>query len=46
MRSMITDAFFTPSLNPIEPEKEDTWDKIEHLAKTSSALAVTADGAR
>ncbi|RIE03499.1 hypothetical protein [Cohnella faecalis] len=41
VRSMITDAFFTPSLNPIEPEKEDTWDKIEHLAKTSSALAVT-----
>ncbi|RIE03495.1 hypothetical protein [Cohnella faecalis] len=24
VRSMITDAFFTPSLNPIEPEKEDT----------------------
>lgn len=41
VRGMITDAFFVPSLNPIEPEKEDTWDKLEHLAKTSAALAAT-----
>lgn len=40
VRDMITNAFFEPSLNPVEP-KEDTWDKLEHLAKTSSALAVT-----
>lgn len=41
VREMITNSFFEPSLNPIEPEKEDTWDKLAQLAKTSSALAVT-----
>lgn len=41
VREMIADAFFSPSLNPIEPEKEDTWDKLEHLAKTNAALAAT-----
>lgn len=40
VRDMLTGAFFEPSLNPVEP-KEDAWDKIEHLAKTTSALAVT-----
>ncbi|MBD2864934.1 hypothetical protein [Paenibacillus oceani] len=40
VRDMLTGAFFEPSLNPVEP-KEDAWDKIEHLAKTASALAVT-----
>lgn len=40
VRDMLTNEFFEPSLNPVQPE-EDTWDKIEHLAKTSSALAVT-----
>lgn len=37
---MITQAFFEPSLNPVT-EAEDGWDKVEHLAKTASALAVT-----
>jgi hypothetical protein len=40
VRDMITDAFFEPSVNPIK-EEEDGWDKVEHLARTASALAVT-----
>ncbi|WP_127587747.1 hypothetical protein [Paenibacillus koleovorans] len=40
VRDMMTQAFFEPSLNPTEPE-EDGWDKVEQLAKTASALAVT-----
>ncbi len=40
VRDMITETFFTPSIDPIREEK-DGWDKAAQLANSISMLAVT-----
>jgi hypothetical protein len=39
-RELITDAFFKPSIDPLQ-DKEDGWDKAEHIVNRASQLAVT-----
>lgn len=40
VREMITDAFFQPSINPVQ-EAKDGWDRAAYLADRVSRLAVT-----